>query len=46
MTTQSAPIPQNGFMKNPVDVAIRIGVLVLWASWCFRITRPFLETIV
>jgi predicted PurR-regulated permease PerM len=28
-----------------MDIAIRIGVLALWLTWCFWITRPFLTAI-
>ena len=46
MTTTSSSTPEDSFTKNFMDVAIRFGVLVLWASWCFKITRPFLDVIV
>lgn len=30
------------FMSNAVEVAIRIGVLILLAAWCFEIVKPFI----
>lgn len=30
------------FLKNAVDVTIRIGLLLLLAAWCFDIVRPFI----
>lgn len=30
------------FMSNALEAAIRIGVLILLAAWCFEIVRPFI----
>jgi len=32
--------------RTPVEMAVRIGVLVLWATWCFRIMQPFFPLLV
>jgi predicted PurR-regulated permease PerM len=30
------------FLKNAIDLTIRIGLLLVLASWCFDIVRPFM----
>lgn len=34
------------FMKNAIEAAIRIGILVLLAGWCFKIVEPFVIAII
>ncbi len=34
------------FTKNAMEAAIRIGLVVLWAGWCFQILRPFVIPII
>ena len=34
------------FTKSAMEAAIRIGLVVLWAGWCFQILRPFVIPIV
>jgi predicted PurR-regulated permease PerM len=32
--------------STPVELAVRVGVLLLWATWCFRILQPFFPLLV
>ncbi len=34
-----AAAPDDG--PTVVEMAVRVGILVLWATWCFRILQPF-----
>jgi predicted PurR-regulated permease PerM len=36
----------NSFMSQPIEVAIRIGLLSLLVFWCFTIARPFMVPII
>ncbi|UCB55823.1 MAG: AI-2E family transporter [Thiotrichales bacterium] len=33
------------FTQNTIEAAIRLGLLLLLASWCFMIIRPFIEPV-
>lgn len=37
---------QDEFLTNAQEAAIRIGVVVLLAAWCFQIIRPFLIPVI
>lgn len=41
--TAPPPLPSDkALMRRTLEIAIRIGVLVLLATWCFVIVRPFI----
>jgi len=46
MANNSLETSNNDFTKNALEAVIRIGVVVLLASWCFQIIRPFVIPIV
>lgn len=33
------------FTQNTIEAAIRLGLLLLLAAWCFRIVYPFIEPV-
>jgi predicted PurR-regulated permease PerM len=44
---ETAPYRQNStdFTQNTIEAAIRLGLLLLLAAWCFRIIYPFIEPV-
>jgi predicted PurR-regulated permease PerM len=46
VTDSSPPLHDDRFLARAVEVSVRIGVVLLLATWCFQITRPFLIPIV
>jgi hypothetical protein len=46
MTTNSSWSGNGDFTTKAVEATIRIGALLLLASWCFHIVRPFVTPIV
>lgn len=46
MATTTPPPADNAFVSNAVEAAIRIGIVVMLAAWCFQIVRPFIVPIV
>lgn len=41
-----ANLSDEAFMKRAVDTTIRIGLILLLASWCLQIVRPFVSPVV
>jgi predicted PurR-regulated permease PerM len=46
MGNHSTSSQNEAFTNNAMEAAIRIGLVVLWAAWCFQIVRPFVIPIV
>jgi len=43
---ESTPQQNNtDFTQNTIEAAIRLGLLLLLATWCFRIVSPFIELV-
>lgn len=42
----TSPPPEKALMGRSLEIAIRIGVLVLLAAWCFLIVSPFIIPLV
>jgi len=43
---ESTPHQNNtDFTQNTIEIAIRLGLLLLLAAWCFRIVYPFIEPV-
>ncbi len=43
---ESTPKQTNtDFTQNTIEAAIRLGLLLLLAAWCFMIVRPFIEPV-
>lgn len=43
---ESTPRQSNtDFTQNTIEAAIRLGLLLLLAAWCFRIVYPFIEPV-
>jgi predicted PurR-regulated permease PerM len=43
---ESTPGQNNtDFTQNTIEAAIRLGLLLLLAAWCFMIVRPFIEPV-
>jgi predicted PurR-regulated permease PerM len=43
---ESTPDQNNmDFTQNTIETAIRLGLLLLLAAWCFMIVRPFIEPV-
>jgi predicted PurR-regulated permease PerM len=40
--SDSAVASQNTFTQDSIEAVIRIGLLLLLASWCFKIITPFI----
>lgn len=40
--SESSSTTQNVFTKNFIEATIRIGLLLLLATWCFKIITPFI----
>lgn len=38
----SSTITKNEFTKNAIEAAVRLGLLLLVATWCFKIITPFI----
>lgn len=45
MNTPAAAAESRDFVANAVEAAIRIGVLLALAFWCFRILQPFVTPV-
>lgn len=39
------PEPENRFVSQAVEAAVRIGMLFLLVAWCFEIVRPFIVVV-
>jgi predicted PurR-regulated permease PerM len=42
----SAVGERNEFVRNAIEAAIKIGVVLILALWCFQIVRPFIGIVV
>ena len=43
---ESTPVQTNtDFTQNTIEAAIRLGLLMLLAAWCFMIVRPFIAPV-
>lgn len=38
---EDTTIDADSRQTSPIELAVRVGILVLWATWCFRILHPF-----
>jgi predicted PurR-regulated permease PerM len=45
MTTRAAS-DRNEFVRNAIEAAIKIGVVLIIVLWCFQIVRPFIGIVV
>jgi predicted PurR-regulated permease PerM len=46
LMTKKKTDDKNSFMSQPIEAAIRIGLLSLLVFWCFIITQPFMVPII
>ena len=42
----SASGDRNEFVRNAIEAAIKIGVVLIIVLWCFQIVRPFIGIVV
>ena len=45
MPESNPPQSNMDFTQNTIEAAIRLGLLLLLATWCFMIIRPFIEPV-
>lgn len=46
VTASSTPPGERAFLNQSMEAAIRIGLAVLLAAWCFQIVRPFIVPVI
>jgi hypothetical protein len=46
MTDSSTPPEKKAILNQSMEAAIRIGLAVLLAAWCFQVIRPFIVPVI
>ncbi len=44
--TNSSAVEKNEFIKNMIEAAVRLGLLLLVVTWCFKIISPFIIPVI
>jgi len=46
MSANENPTPEKNYMKQAVEIAVRLGLLAALLGWCLTILSPFIPLLI